>query len=49
MCILRGSPSDILHLLEALQDKQVGLTPASFKVLSLHWDLEDVRFCACPV
>ena len=33
--------------LQTLQEQQVGLTQASFKLLPLPWDLEHVRFvCA---
>ena len=43
------SPSSLLSLWEALQDQQVGLTQAAFKLLLLLWVLEPVRFCVCPL
>ena len=46
---LGGVPSCLLLLQEALQDQQMGLTQASFKLLPLHWDSEHVRFCVCPL
>ena len=46
---LKRSPSCFLPLQKALQDQQMGLTQAAFKLLPLHWDLECVRFCMCPL
>ena len=43
----RGSPSSLLPLQEAHQDQQVGQTQNPFKLLSLHWVSECVRFCMC--
>ena len=44
----RVSSSRLLPLWETLQDQQVGLTQASFKLLLLPWIPEHVRFCAHP-
>ena len=44
-----GSPCCLLALREALQDQQVGLTQAPFKLLPLRGDLEHVRFCVRPL
>ena len=43
------SPIYILSLWEALQHPQVDLTQAPFKLLSLSWDLEHLRFCVRPL
>lgn len=43
------SPSWLLHLLETLQDQQVILTQALFKLLHLPWVPECMRFCVCLV
>ena len=45
----RGVPVAFCLPWEALQDQQVDLTQAPFKLLTLHWDLEHVRFSACPL
>lgn len=42
-----GVPICLLSLQEALQDQQVGLTQAFFRLLPLCWLLEHVRFCLC--
>lgn len=34
---------------KTLQDQQVGLTQAPFKLLPLRWDLEQMSFCICPL
>ena len=44
-----GLPACLLSLQEALQDQQVGLTQAFFRLLPLCWLLEHVRFCLCPL
>ena len=41
----RGSLSCLQPIQEALQDLQVGLTHASFKLVLVYWDLECVTFC----
>ena len=41
--------SHFLPLQETLQDQQVGLTQAPFRLLLLPWVLENVRFCVCPL
>ena len=43
--VSRGYPSGFLPL----QDQQMYLTQASFKLLPLHWNSEHVRFCVCPL
>lgn len=43
------SPIYILSLWEALQHPQVDLTQAPFKLSSLSWDLEHLRFCVRPL
>ena len=45
----RENPSLLLPLWETLQDEQVGLTQAPFKLLLLCWDSEYMRFCTCPL
>lgn len=42
-------PTCLLSLQKALQDQQVGLTQAFFRLLPLCWVLEHVRFCSCPL
>ena len=49
VCIPRGSTSWLLPLQKVLQDQQVGLTWAPFKLMPLCWDLQHVRFCGCPL
>lgn len=44
-----ASPIYILFLWESLQHPQVDLTQAPFKLLSLSWDLEHLRFCVQPL
>ena len=41
----RGSFHCLLLLQEALQDQQMGMTQAPFRLLTLPWVLEHVRFC----
>ena len=45
----RVSSSHYLHLWEAPQDQQVGLTQAPFKFLFLCCIAEHVRFCVSPL
>ena len=45
----RVSCSFLLPLQEILQDQQVSLTQAPFKLLLLPWVLECVRFCVHPL
>ena len=45
MSVSSVSSSCLLPLWEALQDQQVGLIQALFKLLFLPWVLEHVRFC----
>ena len=45
LCVPKGSPSCLLPLQEALQNQQMGLTLAPFKLPPLLWDSEHVRFC----
>ena len=42
-------PDCLLPLREVLQDLQVGLTQAPFKLLLLPWIPEHVRFCVGPL
>ena len=49
VCVSRGSCSCLLPLGEALQDQQVGMTQAPFKLLPLCWILEHARFCMHPL
>ena len=44
-----GGAHGLLPLREALQDQQVGLTQAPFKLLLLPWISEHVRFCVRPL
>ena len=41
----QGESSCLLPLWEALQDQQLPLTQAPFKLLLQYWVLEHVRFC----
>ena len=41
----RGNFHCLLLLQEALQDQQMGMTQAPFKLLPLPWVLEHVKFC----
>ena len=43
------SPNFLLPLREALQDQQVGLPQAPFKMLLLPWVSECVRVCVSPL
>ena len=47
MYVPRVSSSCLLPLQESLQDQQMGLTQAPFKLLPLHWVSDHVRFCVC--
>lgn len=47
--VLRVSPSCLLPLQKSLQDQQVGLIQAPFKLLLLLWVLVYVRLCVCPL
>ena len=51
--LLPASPSSggvpgVSSLWEGLQDEQMGLTEAPFKLLPLHQDSEHAKFCAHP-
>ena len=45
----QGSPTCLLHLQKALHDQQLVLTQAFFKLQSLGWNSEHVRFCVHPL
>ena len=49
VCVPRVTSSCLLPLWETLQDQQVGLTQAPFKLLLQPWVLECVRFCVHPL
>ena len=49
VCVPRVNSSCLLLLWETLQDQQLGLTQATFKLLLLPWVPEHVRFCVCPI
>ena len=49
VCVPRMTSSCFLFLWETLQDQQVGLTQAPFKLLLLPWVPEHVRFCVLPL
>lgn len=49
VCVLSVTSSFLLPLSKPLQDQQVGMTQASFKLLLLIWAPEHVRFCVYPL
>ena len=44
-----GNQLCFLSLCEALQDQQMNLTQAPFKLLPLYWNSEHVKLCMSPL